>query len=160
MISSATRSGLRLFAALVAGVLFGAGLAIAQMIDPRKVLAFLEFAGPWDASLLLVLGGAVLTAGVAFPWILRRPGPLWAERFHLPSAQQVDRPLLVGATIFGLGWGLAGYCPGPAIASLAYANPEALWFVPAMVAGAAWQRWRRRADAGAPAWLKARVQQR
>ena len=132
----------RLLAALLAGAIFGLGLALAQMIDPRKVLGFLDVAGPWDASLIFVLGGAVLLAGVAFRWVLRRPQPRFDDRFRLPESERIDPPLLLGAAIFGVGWGLGGYCPGPAIASLAYANSEACWFVPAMLAGSAWQRWR------------------
>jgi hypothetical protein len=122
-------------------VVFGAGLAIAQMIDPRKVLGFLDVAGAWDASLLFVLGGAVVLAGVGFRIVFRRTAPLWDDSFHLPTAKAIDRPLLLGSALFGIGWGLAGYCPGPAIGSLAYGNGEALWFVPALAAGAALQRW-------------------
>jgi uncharacterized membrane protein YedE/YeeE len=131
----------RLAAALVAGIVFGVGLAWAQMIDPLKVLAFLDVAGPWDGSLLFVLGAAVLLAAIGFQWSLRRPHPRFDERFVLPASGRIDRPLLLGAAIFGVGWGLAGYCPGPAIASLGYANPEALWFVPAMLTGVGLQRW-------------------
>lgn len=154
---------LRLLAALAAGTFFGLGLALARMIDPLKVLAFLDVAGPWDPSLLFVLAGAVLLAGAGFRWVLRAPQPRFDDRFHLPVAGRLDRPLLLGAAVFGVGWGLGGYCPGPAIASLAYANPEALWFVPAMLAGAALQRWqkgRQRRAPGAAGSLKMRVQQR
>jgi uncharacterized membrane protein YedE/YeeE len=135
------RHGVRLLVALAAGTVFGLGLALAQMIDPLKVLAFLDVAGRWDGSLLFVLGGAVLLAAIGFRWVLGQPQPLFDDRFFLPTVDRVDRRLLLGAAIFGAGWGLGGYCPGPAIASLAYANPEALWFVPAMLAGAGLQRW-------------------
>ncbi len=131
----------RALAALVSGLVFGVGLALAQMTDPRKVLGFLDVAGAWDASLLFVLGGAVLLAGVAFRFVLKRRAPLLAERFQLPTATAIDRPLLLGSALFGIGWGLAGYCPGPAIASLGFGNVEALWIVPALFAGAALQRW-------------------
>ncbi|HET7867111.1 MAG TPA: DUF6691 family protein [Burkholderiaceae bacterium] len=140
-----TPSRRRALAALVAGAVFGTGLAVAQMIDPRKVLGFLDVAGDWDASLLFVLGGAVVLAAVAFRVVLRRPAPLWDDCFHLSARQGIDAPLLLGAALFGIGWGLAGYCPGPAIASLAFGNSEAWWFVPAMAAGAALQRWQARA---------------
>jgi hypothetical protein len=130
----------RAIAALGCGAVFGAGLAVAQMTDPRKVLAFLDIAGAWDASLLFVLGGAVLLAGLGFRLVLRRSAPLFDDGFHLPTATSMDRALLLGSALFGIGWGLAGYCPGPAIASLGFANPEALWIVPAMLAGAALQR--------------------
>jgi hypothetical protein len=138
----------RALAGLAAGVVFGVGLALAQMTDPLKVLAFLDLAGAWDASLLFVLGGAVALALAGFRWVLGWPGPLLDERFHLPVVKTIDRPLLLGSALFGVGWGLAGYCPGPAIASLGLGNPEALWIVPALFAGAALQRWqaaRRRA---------------
>lgn len=127
--------------ALASGTVFGAGLALAQMTDPRKVLGFLDVAGAWDPSLLLVLGGAVGFSALAFRFVLRRPAPLWDERFHLPQALGVDRRLLLGSALFGAGWGLAGYCPGPAIASLALGNGELLWLLPAMLAGTALQRW-------------------
>jgi uncharacterized protein len=133
---------LRAVAALLAGIVFGAGLALAQMIDPRKVLGFLDVAGDWDPSLLFVLGGAVLVAVLGFRFVLRRQAPLIDDRFRLPTATAVDAALITGATIFGIGWGLGGYCPGPAIASLGFGNPEALWFVPAMMIGAGLQRWR------------------
>jgi uncharacterized membrane protein YedE/YeeE len=133
---------LRAAAALLAGTVFGVGLALAQMIDPRKVLAFLDVAGDWDPSLLFVLGGAVLVSVLGFRFVLRRQAPLIDERFRLPTATAVDTALITGATIFGIGWGLGGYCPGPAVASLGFGNPEALWFVPAMMIGAGLQRWR------------------
>ena len=143
-----TSSPRRALAAWVAGTVFGAGLTLAQMIDPRKVLGFLDVAGAWDASLLFVLGGAVALAAVAFRVVLRRPAPLWDDRFHLGTRQGIDAPLLLGAALFGIGWGLAGYCPGPAIASLAFGNNEAWWFLPAMAAGAALQRWQARGRTG------------
>jgi hypothetical protein len=136
-----SRATLRNLAALACGLVFGLGLSLAQMTNPDKVLNFLDLAGTWDPSLLLVLGGAVVLATIAFFFIFKRQTPLWDSQFHLPVAQAIDRPLLVGSALFGLGWGLSGYCPGPAIASLGFANPEALWVVPAMVAGAALQRW-------------------
>lgn len=143
--AGATGSGAlaRGVAALASGLVFGLGLGIAGMIDPLKVLGFLDIAGAWDASLLFVLGGAVTVAGLGYWLVLRRPLPKLADRFHLSARRDIDAPLLIGAAIFGTGWGLVGYCPGPAIASIGFANPEALWFVPAMLAGAALQRWRR-----------------
>lgn len=138
---SLSRAFLRGASSLGAGVVFGVGLAVAQMTDPRKVLGFLDLAGPWDASLLFVMGGAVVWAGLAFRWIMVRPFPWLDDRFHLPEGRQVDARLLVGAAIFGIGWGLGGYCPGPAVASLGFGNPEALWVVPAIVVGIALRRW-------------------
>ena len=131
-----------LWTGLLCGLVFGLGLGVSQMVDPRKVLGFLDIAGAWDASLMLVMGGALLVAAVGFRVVLRRPSPRFGDRFHLGAARAIDAPLLTGAALFGIGWGLAGYCPGPAIASLGFGNAEALWFLPAMVAGAGLQRWK------------------
>ena len=141
MTPTPVRTRLSGLSAALAGVVFGVGLALAQMVDPRKVLGFLDLAGAWDASLLFVLGGAVLVATAGFRVVLKRTRPALGDRFHISSWTAIDRPLLVGSALFGIGWGLAGYCPGPAIASLGFGNPEALWFVPAMLAGAGLQRW-------------------
>lgn len=127
--------------ALLAGAVFGIGLTVAGMTDPRKVLGFLDITGDWDPSLLLVLGGAVALAAVAFVFIQRRGKPLFDARFHLPPKTRIDARLLGGAALFGVGWGIAGFCPGPAIASIGLGNPEALWVVPAIVAGVFLQRW-------------------
>lgn len=106
------------FAALLSGVLFGLGLAMSGMTDARRVLGFLDVFGQFDPSLVLVLGGAVATTAMAFRFVLRRNRPVLAETFQLASARPVDRRLLAGAALFGIGWGLAGYCPGPALAGL------------------------------------------
>jgi uncharacterized membrane protein YedE/YeeE len=143
VMSTRNRQLARGLAALACGLIFGLGLAIAGMIDPLKVLGFLDIAGAWDASLMFVLGGAVTVAAFGYWLVLRRPMPSLADRFHLSTRRDIDAPLLVGSALFGVGWGLVGYCPGPAIASIGFANPEAVWFVPAMLAGAALQRWRR-----------------
>ncbi len=135
------RATLRNLAALASGVVFGLGLSLAQMTNPDKVLNFLDIAGPWDPSLLLVLGGAVVLSALGFRRVFQRGVPVWDSRFHLPLPQAIDRPLLIGSALFGIGWGLSGYCPGPAIASLGFGNPEALWVVPSIIAGAALQRW-------------------
>jgi hypothetical protein len=128
-------------ASLLAGAVFGVGLAVSQMINPDKVLDFLDVAGAWDASLLLVLGGAVTVSAVLFRLVLRRATPVLDDHFHLPTTAVVDARLLTGSALFGVGWGLAGYCPGPAVASLGFANPEALWLLPAILLGASLQRW-------------------
>jgi uncharacterized membrane protein YedE/YeeE len=135
----------RCLASLVAGLLFGAGLALSGMTRPLKVLGFLDIAGQWDPSLLFVLGGAVLVATIAFRFVLRSGTPLFATSFDVPTNRVIDAPLIGGALLFGIGWGIAGYCPGPAIAQLAAPNLETLYFLPAMVAG--W--WLYRATAGA-----------
>lgn len=137
---SFSKAGLRCAASLLTGLLFGVGLAVAQMTDPAKVLSFLDVTGAWDPSLLLVLGGAVLLSAVAYRWILSQPAPRLDDKFHSPGAGRVDVRLISGAALFGVGWGLAGYCPGPAIASLGLGNPEALWLLPSLLAGAAFQR--------------------
>jgi uncharacterized protein len=132
---------LRNLAALACGVVFGLGLSLAQMTNPDKVLNFLDISANWDPSLLLVLGGAVVISTVGYAWVFQRNAPLWDRQFHLPLATAIDAPLLLGSALFGIGWGLSGYCPGPAIASLGFGNPEALWVVPSILVGAALQRW-------------------
>jgi uncharacterized membrane protein YedE/YeeE len=127
---------LRSLGALAAGILFGLGLAVSQMIDPAKVLAFLDVAGRWDPSLALVMAGALAVAFVGFRIALRRPAPLVGGRFHLPTEKRIDGRLIAGAALFGIGWGLVGFCPGPAIASLPFGLPESFVFVAAMAAGA------------------------
>lgn len=126
-------------AAVLAGVLFGLGLAVSQMVDPEKVLAFLDVAaiadGAWDPSLLLVLCAAVGTNLVGYRLVLRRPAPRLAARFFLPTRTDVDLRLVGGSALFGIGWGLAGYCPGPAIAALSHGSLDALWFTSAMLVG-------------------------
>lgn len=122
-------------AALASGALFGLGLAMSGMTDARVVLGFLDLFGDFDPSLLFVLGGAVATTLLLFRPVLRRGGPVLADAFQLSDLRQVDRRLLGGAGLFGIGWGIAGYCPGPALAGLGVGAVESLWFVPAMLAG-------------------------
>ena len=126
----------RNLASLSAGLLFGFGLALSGMTHPQKVLGFLDVAGAWDASLLFVLGGAVGVTLLSFRFILRMGKPLLAERFIITKETHIDRPMLVGAILFGVGWGISGYCPGPAIALIAAPNWELLAFLPAAVLGA------------------------
>lgn len=131
----------RSLAALACGTLFGLGLAIAQMTDPAKVLAFFDIAaipsGGWDPSLALVLGGAVAVTLVAYR-LIPQPGrqPLLDPAFHLPTASEIDSPLVVGSAIYGVGWGLVGFCVGPSIAALGFGDLRVFAFVAAMVAGA------------------------
>jgi uncharacterized membrane protein YedE/YeeE len=122
-------------AALAAGLLFGLGLTVSQMANPAKVLGFLDLAGDWDPSLAFVLAGAVATATIGFRLVQRAAGPLLAPTFRLPSATRIDRPLLLGAAIFGLGWGLIGFCPGPALAALGLDGLPVPIFILAMLAG-------------------------
>ena len=122
-------------AALASGALFGIGLAMSGMTDARRVLGFLDIFGDFDPTLLFVLGAAVTTTAILFRFVLRRGSPVLAGTFHLSNLRHIDNRLLAGAAIFGVGWGIAGYCPGPALAGLGIAAREALWFVPAMIAG-------------------------
>lgn len=124
-----------LLCALLSGALFGAGLVVSGMTDPERVIGFLDIFGKFDPRLGFVLGGAVLVTIVTFRLVLRMPKPLVAPRFELPNAHQIDWQLLVGAMTFGIGWGIGGYCPGPAIAGLAVGSSESIWFVSAMLAG-------------------------
>jgi len=125
----------RIGSSFVSGVLFGAGLTISQMVNPRKVTDFLDFFGHWDPSLAFVMGGALLVTALGFRLVLRRPHPLFVPEFHLPSGNRVDARLLGGSALFGVGWGLAGFCPGPAVASLAFGLWQSVVFVAAMVLG-------------------------
>jgi len=117
------------------GLLFGIGLVVSGMADPAKVLNFLDLFGTWDPSLAFVMGGAVLVAFVGYRLVLQRPAPLLADRFHLPPARDIDARLLTGASVFGIGWGLGGFCPGPALTALSLGAAGTLVFVPAMFAG-------------------------
>ncbi|CAL1241279.1 YeeE/YedE family protein [Candidatus Methylocalor cossyra] len=121
--------------AFLCGWLFALGLGIAGMTRPSRIIAFLDITGRWDSSLLWVMIGAVTVGGLLFPAVLRRPRPVWAERFQVPENRTVDRPLLTGAALFGVGWGLAGYCPGPAVVALATPNPASGVFVLALLLG-------------------------
>ena len=122
--------------ALAAGIVFGVGLGLAQMVNPHKVRDFLDVAGTWDPSLGFVMGAAVAVYFVAWRISLGRSRPLFAEVFRRPTRTVIADPrLLGGAAVFGIGWGLVGFCPGPAIASLAYLLPQSLVFVVAMAAG-------------------------
>ncbi|MBT8131356.1 MAG: YeeE/YedE family protein [Gammaproteobacteria bacterium] len=120
---------------LLSGLLFGAGLSLSGMINPRKVLAFLDVTGNWDPTLLLVMGGAVATTALLFRLVLRRPAPVLAQEFYLPTRTDLDVSLIVGSAMFGAGWGLAGYCPGPALAAFSVDFREPVIFCAAMIAG-------------------------
>lgn len=126
---------MRAVVALVCGVVFGAGLAIAGMTNPAKVLAFLDLAGAWDPTLAFVMGGALAVSAVGYAIARRRPRPWLADAFAIPTLQDLDARLLGGAALFGVGWGLVGLCPGPALASLARGSADVIVFVAAMVAG-------------------------
>jgi uncharacterized membrane protein YedE/YeeE len=122
-------------AAFVAGLVFGVGLILAGMVDPAKVLAFLDVSGAWDPSLAFVMAGAIGVAFFAYRYAGQRGASLLGAAMHLPGISHVDRALIAGSAIFGAGWGLAGFCPGPALVALATGHQKALVFVIAMLAG-------------------------
>ncbi len=117
------------------GLLFGIGLIVSGMGNPAKVLNFLDLFGTFDPSLAFVMGGAVVVAFIGYRLVLARPAPLLAARFQVPTRTDIDARLLVGPALFGIGWGLGGFCPGPAFTALGLGAPGTLVFVPAMLAG-------------------------
>lgn len=121
--------------AFLCGLLMSAGIAVSQMIDPQKVLAFLNLAGDWDPSLALVMAGALVVYVLGYQLLKKRTKPAYEARFATPTSQIITKPLIAGAVIFGLGWGLAGYCPGPAIAALPSGSSGTLVFVVMMIFG-------------------------
>ena len=123
--------------AFITGVLFALGLGISGMTDPAKVIGFLDVTGAWNPSLTLVMGGGVLVYFVAFRRITRRSAPLFGGKFGIPSRRDLDPKLLAGSALFGIGWGLGGYCPGPALTSAATGAAAPLTFVAAMLLGMA-----------------------
>jgi uncharacterized membrane protein YedE/YeeE len=121
----------------LAGLIFGIGLIISGMADPAKVLSFLDVAGLWNPSLIVVMAGAIGVGFFAFLWAKSRKTTLLGGEMKLPSATKIDRRLIIGAVMFGIGWGIAGFCPGPALVGLGMGLPKALIFVAAMLAGMA-----------------------
>lgn len=126
---------MKLLMSLVSGLVFGLGLIVSGMANPSKVLGFLDLTGNWDPSLAFVMGGALLVGSLAFPFAARRPQSLLGEAMRLPTATRIDRRLVLGSLTFGVGWGLAGYCPGPALVSLIHGGAKPLLFFVAMIAG-------------------------
>jgi uncharacterized membrane protein YedE/YeeE len=126
---------MRILSAGLAGLIFGLGLAIAEMINPAKILAFLDIAGNWDPSLALVLIAAAAVSFVGFHFTLKESKPILADRFDLPEKTRIDARLVIGAALFGIGWGVGGLCPGPGLASLAYGDLASLFFIGAMGLG-------------------------
>jgi hypothetical protein len=125
------------FFSFATGLVFGIGLIVSRMIDPAKVLGFLDLAGPWDPSLAFVMGGAIAVGTVAFAAAARRKATLLGAPMQLPQAAAIDRRLVLGSLAFGVGWGLAGICPGPGIVAAGAGFPKAFVFVAAMLAGMA-----------------------
>jgi uncharacterized membrane protein YedE/YeeE len=127
----------KILSALLSGIIFGAGLAASGMTSTQKVLGFLDIFGQWQADLLFVMVSALLVTIVSFRFVLGRSKPVFDTKFHLPTSSSVDFRLIGGAVIFGLGWGIYGYCPGPAIAALSYFQLDSLLFIVAMIVGMA-----------------------
>jgi len=120
---------------LASGLVFGLGLVISGMVDPQRVLGFLDVAGTWDPTLVFVMGGALMVTFVGYKLVLRRNEPLLASAFQLPTQTAIDRRLISGAVIFGAGWGLSGYCPGPALTALSIGGGSTVVFVVGMFTG-------------------------
>lgn len=136
---------------LIVGLIFGAGLALSDMVNPARVQAFLDVAGEWDPTLMLVMGAALVPSVIAYLIRRRMRRPLLGETFSIPEGRSLDRPLLIGAAMFGIGWGLVGFCPGPAIAGLVLGAWQPWLFVAAMLAGMLLHRIFSQTRAAAPA---------
>ncbi len=119
----------------IASLLFGLGLIVSGLANPAKVQSFLDVAGNWDPSLALTMSTAVIVTGLGYRLVFKRKRPVLADAFQLPAASAIDTKLLLGAALFGVGWGLVGYCPGPALVALSLGNPGTIFFVVAMLAG-------------------------
>lgn len=138
-----------IIASFLSGLVFGAGLLISGMTEPEKVLGFLDIFGAWDATLAFVMGGAVAVAAVGFALARRRGAPLLAAKYRWPTRNDLDAPLVTGAVLFGIGWGLVGICPGPAIVNLAGLSVPIIVFVAAMIFGMiGFELWRAQSAAG------------
>lgn len=125
----------QIISASIAGLIFGLGLTISQMLNPAKVLSFLDIFGDWDPSLALVMGSALVVAAIGFRIVFTRQAPLFAAAFSLPRKTDLDPQLVGGAALFGIGWGMSGLCPGPALTALSFGTVEVLSFFASMIAG-------------------------
>jgi uncharacterized membrane protein YedE/YeeE len=121
--------------ALLSGIIFGIGLSLSQMVNPNKVLDFLDVAGHFDPSLIFVMIGALSVALLTFKWVRTLPTPLFGDSFQLSKKSVIDKPLIVGAVVFGIGWGMTGYCPGPAVTGLSLFSMESVVMVVAICVG-------------------------
>lgn len=130
-----------LFAALVSGALFGLGLIISGMSNPARVLNFLDWSSNWDPTLAFVMGGAVAVALPGFHWVRQRSKPLFGNSFDMPTSTSIDKKLIAGASIFGIGWGIGGFCPGPSLVALTTLHTDVLLFVAAMLVGMVLHHW-------------------
>ena len=120
---------------LISGLLFGTGLTISGMVNPAKILNFLDVAGQFDATLIFVMGTGLIVTTIGYQLIFKRSKPLFDSQFHLPKSEIIDFKLVGGAALFGIGWGLSGFCPGPALASLVFGYQQSFIFVAAMIVG-------------------------
>lgn len=132
---------MQLFMIYIAGLIFGLGISISGMANPAKVLNFFDVAGTWDPSLAFVMGGALLITAPGYWMVFRRSRPLFEPAFSLPGTKLIDRKLVLGSMTFGLGWGLAGFCPGASLPVLSTGNPDVIIFTIAMVSGVLFARW-------------------
>ena len=123
------------FFVLISGLLFGAGLTISGMVNPAKILNFLDLTGQFDATLIFVMGAGLIITTIGYQIIFRRGKPFFDSQFHLPKSEAIDAKLIGGAALFGIGWGISGFCPGPAIASLVFGYQQSFVFVAAMIVG-------------------------
>lgn len=126
---------MKLFAFYIIGVIFGVGISISGMANPAKVLNFFDIAGAWDPSLIFVMGGALVTTFVGYKLVFGRTAPLFEDRFHLPTSRTIDAKLIGGSAVFGIGWGIAGFCPGGALPALGTGRWEVFAFTAALIAG-------------------------
>ncbi len=132
---------MRILTAYIVGLVFGLGIAVSGMINPAKVLNFFDFAGSWDPSLIFVMGGALVTTFIGYRLVFGRSRPLLAQRFALPGSTRIDARLLGGAALFGIGWGIAGFCPGGALPALGTGRWEVFAFIGAVIGGILIARW-------------------
>ena len=120
---------------ILAGMIFGAGLTLSDMVNPARILNFLDVAGSWDPTLIFVMAGGLAITTLGYRFVFRRKSPLFADKFNLPTQRQIDLPLVGGAALFGVGWGLAGICPGPALTDVATLEPKIFLYIAAMLVG-------------------------
>lgn len=142
---------MNVFTSLLAGLVFGLGLIVSGMADPAKVLGFLDLGGAWDPSLALVMAGAIAVGTVAFAFTRRRTLSLLGSKMMLPTSRSIDRRLVIGSVLFGIGWGVAGFCPGPGLVGVGMGEVKAMIFVAAMLAGMSLFEWLERRKLAAPA---------
>lgn len=132
---------MNIFTSLIAGLIFGLGLILSGMANPSKIIGFLDITGQWDPSLLFVMVGALAISFFAFHYVSKRETTCLQQTVQLPNAKQIDQKLVIGSITFGMGWGIAGYCPGPALTSLLTGNLEPVIFVVAMLTGMGVHAW-------------------